>query len=804
MFKLSFKSIGPKLILVVGCSIATVLTLSNSYMIWRTSHRIVDLTMEEAVTGAKAIANGLSADIGIVAGSVRSTAYMLSRASAERSFSEQSVVSALRANVDQSEFIFGSWFCEEPRAFAFAQNVSEEQSTSYRNSEGIFSPYWKRTENGSIGISTFEANYSEDWYAIAKRNKAGGITSAYVETDTDVPVVMTSITHAVTVNNQVIGVTGVDISLQSLKARLEGAIPVLGARVSLVSHTGSWLVPQSEDQLMKPYLGEGLDLLWDAMKTKEVRSIENQGLDTDVPYNRLMYPFAVPEMNATWVLLVDVPLAALNAPMKEQTIMMLIGMAVVLLSVLAVLAWAVDKMIRRPMASLLTDVAALSSGQYGEAVSGQDRKDETGKVAVALEGFRNALANAKRQEEQAEEHRKAVEEERSQTEQERTESQRLQQRIVSTLGNGLTELSKGNLAHRISDEFPGEYAKLKEDFNAALSSLEETITTVNLTVEGLSSGTSEITKAALDLSHRTEQQASSLEETAAALSELTEQVNSSAQNAEAAAKTVNLASQEAEASGEIVNKAVHAMEGISQSSQEISRIISVIDEIAFQTNLLALNAGVEAARAGDAGKGFAVVAQEVRELAQRSATAAKEIKALINTSSAQVGDGVTLVGQAGNTMQRIAEQVMQINTLIRQISSSASEQASGLKQVNVAVGQMDQVTQQNAAMVEQTTAASVTLNSEAETLRGLVSQFKVSRRQPQRSASESSINVAAYTSPKQTPVVEEQRSTIARASSAAGSGASSTPPARTSSIPVVSGNNAVALEAEAQDDWTEF
>jgi len=244
-------------------------------------------------------------------------------------------------------------------------------------------------------------------------------------------------------------------------------------------------------------------------------------------------------------------------------------------------------------------------------------------------------------------------------------------------------------------------------------------------VGGIRSGTSEITQAADDLSRRTEQQAASLEQTAAALDEITATVRRTAEGSKHALAVVSKTKTDAEQSGEVVRQAVAAMGGIEKSSQQIGQIIGVIDEIAFQTNLLALNAGVEAARAGDAGRGFAVVASEVRALAQRSAEAAKEIKALISASAQQVGSGVKFVGETGEALSRIVAQVAEINSAVGEIASAAQEQATGLAEVNTAVNQMDQVTQQNAAMVEQSTAASHALAGEAEELARLTGRFQL-------------------------------------------------------------------------------
>ena len=285
---------------------------------------------------------------------------------------------------------------------------------------------------------------------------------------------------------------------------------------------------------------------------------------------------------------------------------------------------------------------------------------------------------------------------------------------------------------------------MRHDFNNSAEKLQAALTTVATTARGIDAGSNEIKAAAADLAKRTEQQAAAVEETAAALEEITTTVRDSTKRAQEAGQLVGRAKAGAEQSGKVVQQAVQAMEMISKSANEISNIIGVIDEIAFQTNLLALNAGVEAARAGEAGKGFAVVAQEVRELAQRSAQAAKEIKALITASNTHVDQGVRLVGETGNALETIVAEVQEINRHVLAIVESAQEQSSGLQQINTAVNQMDQDTQKNAAMVEESTAASHSLAREVASLNQLLSQFKLGiAGQGMRAASRSDRPVAS-------------------------------------------------------------
>jgi methyl-accepting chemotaxis protein len=372
----------------------------------------------------------------------------------------------------------------------------------------------------------------------------------------------------------------------------------------------------------------------------------------------------------------------------------------------------------KPLDGLLTAMNRLSRGDYQVRIDGAERRDEIGAMSRALEVLKAAGRDKERLEAETAAERSLTDQERRQNEQARAQSAKAQAEVVNAVGEGLEQLAKGDLTFRLHDAFTAEYEKLRTNFNTAVSHLQDTMKMVVGRTAGLHAGGVEIAQASDGLSKRTEQQAASLEETAAALDQITATVKKTAEGALHARNVVSDATAETEKSGKVVKDAVGAMTGIEESARKISQIIGVIDEIAFQTNLLALNAG-------DAGKGFAVVASEVRALAQRSAEAAKEIKALISTSTDQVADGVARVGETGRALERIAAYVAQINSVVAEIAGSAQEQATGLQEVNTAVNHMDQMTQQNAAMVEQATAASHSLREEAEGLASLMGQFQI-------------------------------------------------------------------------------
>ncbi|UDU19807.1 methyl-accepting chemotaxis protein [Sinorhizobium meliloti] len=306
--------------------------------------------------------------------------------------------------------------------------------------------------------------------------------------------------------------------------------------------------------------------------------------------------------------------------------------------------------------------------------------------------------------------------------------------LVNSVDTGIAEtrrviasLATGDLTQSMKGQFQGAFAELQTNVNDTLQTLQKTLREVRMTTDSINGNSTELRSAADDLSKRTEQQAAALEETSAALDEITAAVRNSTERAQEATVMVTEAKDSAAESASVVRNAIDAMGRIEQASSEIGQITNVIDEIAFQTNLLALNAGVEAARAGDAGKGFAVVAQEVRELAQRAASAAKDIKSLISKSGGEVATGVKLVQATGAALGQIETRVLKINDHIHSIATAAREQSTGLGEVSTAVNQMDQVTQRNAAMVEEANAATHKLSAEADNLANLIAYFKVER-----------------------------------------------------------------------------
>jgi methyl-accepting chemotaxis protein len=390
--------------------------------------------------------------------------------------------------------------------------------------------------------------------------------------------------------------------------------------------------------------------------------------------------------------------------------------------------WVLKRRAIVPLVQIGRYMNVLSQGDYSQAVPLADRADEIGSMARSVSIFRAAAIERQQM-------RLAAERTRSLTEAERLEQQRLREQeaaqlktVVEKLGAGLGRLADCNIEVTIDEPFSERFDTLRNDFNNSITTIQNTIEEVLVKTHELSESADEMHQAADQLSTRTEQQAAALEQTSAALDEVTATVRSSAERAGETRSLARAANACAASSGQVVGETVSAMRRIEASSNQIGQIIHVIDEIAFQTNLLALNAGVEAARAGDAGKGFAVVAQEVRELAQRSAKAAKDINSLIKTSASDVSDGVRLVDQTGKALEQIATFVSEIDTKVDAIATASREQSVGLNEISSAVNALDQMTQKNAAMVEETNAISSNLSSDASMLTVLVSRFKLNRR----------------------------------------------------------------------------
>jgi methyl-accepting chemotaxis protein len=432
----------------------------------------------------------------------------------------------------------------------------------------------------------------------------------------------------------------------------------------------------------------------------------------------------------------------------------------------------------RPLARLRTSMNGLAKGDLQTEIIGQNRRDEIGEMAASVLKFKEGLVEGERvraqQAELEQQTRLAAEAAAEKELQARLATEAIAEKeraalreidiVINAAANGnfrerlplegkegfmrdlsgslnrvcgttadaldeviatLKSLSNGDLTSRVTGDYAGMFQELKDNLNTTSERLAEIVSDVTIGANEVTGAASEIADGTNDLSRRTEQQASSLEETAASMEEMSSTIKQNAENASNANKLAADARTVASTGGEVVGKAVEAMSRIEGSSQKISDIIGVIDEIAFQTNLLALNAAVEAARAGDAGKGFAVVASEVRSLAQRSSMAAKDIKTLIQESGAQVKDGVKLVHDAGSSLGGIVDSIKRVADIVSEIASASRQQATGVEEINKAVASMDEMTQQNSALVEENAAACRMLQEQARTMQQRMATFTI-------------------------------------------------------------------------------
>ncbi|MBY3516860.1 HAMP domain-containing protein [Rhizobium laguerreae] len=424
------------------------------------------------------------------------------------------------------------------------------------------------------------------------------------------------------------------------------------------------------------------------------------------------------------ILFIGIPMELYYQRMYELQ-MLVLGVGGIVMLLVGVLTYYAIRLSVKPLQALTTSVRSISSGDLDGAIPCVEKRNEFGDIGRALALFRDSARARRDLETQAAEQRELSDAERARNDADKRSLDGQIDFAVNQLAAGLGRLSQGDVSQTLGTPFVGRLEQLRVDFNASLLRLQDTLSGIRDSAATIQRNSGAVSASAGELSKRTEAQAANLEETAAAVEEITVTVRSSAERAREANNVVAATKKTADNSGAVVGDAVAAMDRIEQASQRIEQIIEVIDDIAFQTNLLALNAGIEAARAGEAGKGFAVVAQEVRELAQRSADAAREIKSLIETSSREVTAGSELVQKTGSVLASISQEIIAISGHVETIATASRDQSAALQEVNGSVNAMDQMTQKNAAMVAETTQASRLLAGEADTLMALIERFRI-------------------------------------------------------------------------------
>jgi len=707
---------------IVAAGVATTVATAG-VLLWLSYRAVEERSISEMVNAAEASAGKVEttfAQVKTLSWNLRSLIFAVKESGAP---SREAVDAAMKRLLMDNPFAVGLSTGWEPDAFDGKD--AEYKGKPGHDASGRYVPYAIRSNGAAVieALVDYDKDGAGDYYQVPKKTGKDLLTEPYTYNVGGKDTLMTSFMVPLMFDGTFKAVSGVDVALDALAADMAKLKPLGEGYVALLSQGGSIVSHPDTTTLGKALKDSGLDVAaWQqlidnphkAFEMTDASGIASMAVAVPVPL----------QPGTTWFAVVSVPKRVLFASLSTLAVTSVIVIAIAA-GLMISIGWLLAARFRKRLATVITATSEIAAGRTDVDLSESARQDEIGEMARSLAVLRDATLAKLRLESEAEENRALSEEERRQRADEAAERERQTRIAVEALAGGLQKLADGDMTHRIESAFAGSLDRVRHDFNASVEKLQSALRSVGGNANAIQAGSAEIRSASDDLAKRTEQQAASVEETAAALEEITTSLKDATRRAEDAGQLVERTRAGAEKSGEVVRRAVSAMSGIENSSREISNIIGVIDEIAFQTNLLALNAGVEAARAGEAGKGFAVVAQEVRELAQRSANAAKEIKALITKSGEQVHLGVALVGETGSALSEIVDQVQEIDINVAAIVRSAREQSTGLNEISAAVNSIDQGTQKNAAMVEEQTAASHALASEATALDALIAQFRL-------------------------------------------------------------------------------
>jgi methyl-accepting chemotaxis protein len=743
----------------IGFAVGLIgVTLAGSTLMWQSSR-------DEAEAAARGLlreyGNSIARDISGAISIARTTATMAKTLAETPVIDRDEMGRLVRGIASDNPELLGVTLVFEPNALDGADDLFVD--TPYSDlTGGRFATYAFRDDAGEVAIEKLdmEDETVDVWYGTPLRAGRPVITPAYLDQIEDVPTLITTIAAPVILNDRIVGASGVDIALSDISSMIGALKPFHDGTASLIDDSGQWLA--SPDAAL---LGQHAD---DPTVTSLVEAAMGSGMaeEWDGDIYRAAIPISFAGVAERWILTIAVPQDAMVAgAIAARNIMIVVSIAI-LIAALVGASW-VAALFAKPITIMSGIMGRIAGRELDAQVPFIGRKDEIGGMAEAVDVFRqNALRIEKLTEEEAElqahANRRAKTMQDFQVEFDAVVaaglrgdfSARVSTRfddadisrvaaninaLMESIARGLAEagevlsaMAHTNLTHRMEGRHEGAFAQLRDDTNAVADSLVSIVRRIRSTSGELRVATGEILSGANDLSERTTRQAATVEQTSASMEQLASTVSENSSRAEAASLEARKASAVADESEAVMQRATAAMADIASSSRKITDIVGLIDDIAFQTNLLALNASVEAARAGDVGKGFAVVAVEVRRLAQSAASAAEDIKRLVEKSGKEVDTGTRLVSEAAAKLLAIRDFVRNNAGHIEGISAASHVQSRAIAEVSVAVRQMDEMTQHNAALVEETNAAIEQTENQASELERLISAFEIGDERPVR------------------------------------------------------------------------